>query len=135
MDGTCTEDGQDLCPPYLGITHLRQALTEEACSNCSCLPYAARAARLAAAGNKCLRCSGMPFLSPARGKRKTASAASVNPKRQLQETDPLSRKVDTLASEFARIKALLLNLQPPAPNTNDVALERRGGCARPVSRS
>lgn len=28
------------------------------------------------------------------------------------ELEPLDRKVDTLASEFAQIKALLLNLQP-----------------------
>ena len=124
MDSICTgcsarlapDDGHDTCPPCLGLAHLRQALTDEACSNCSCLPYTARAARLAAVEDEFLDCSGMPSLSPVEGhhKRRATSTAPRDPKRQRQEADPLSQKVDTLAAEFAQIKALLLNLQPNA---------------------
>ena len=124
MDSICTgctarlapDDGHDMCPPCLGLAHLRQALTEEACSNCACLPYAARTERLAEVEDPFLQCSGMPVLSPVKGhqKRRAASAAPMDPKRQRQEADPLSQKVDTLAAEFAQIKALLLNLQPNA---------------------
>ena len=63
-----------------------------------------------------LDCSGMPVLSPveSHSKRKAAGTATKEPKRQRRETGPLAQKVDTLAAEFAQIKALLLNLQPGA---------------------
>lgn len=92
--------------------------------DCSCLPYEERTARLAAVESVSASCSGMPVLSPAeeRHKRKTTlDAAPMGSKRQRHEADPLSRKVDTLATEFAQIKALLLNLQPRAPDTNAAA--------------
>ena len=41
------EDGHDRCPSCLGMEHLMQGLTEQACMNCSCLSVAARAARIA----------------------------------------------------------------------------------------
>ncbi|MEQ2162826.1 hypothetical protein GOODEAATRI_023882 [Goodea atripinnis] len=34
------EDGHDMCPPCLGVDHLREALSDHACSNCSVLPRA-----------------------------------------------------------------------------------------------
>ena len=104
-----------MCPHCLGIGHLRQALTEEACPNCSCMPYDERSARLAAAEEETLPASGMPVLSPVRGpKRGHLRAEPTGAKKRRQGDDPLSHKVDTLASEFSQIKALLLNLQPGA---------------------
>lgn len=40
------EDGRDRCPSCLGSEHLRQALTEDACINYSCMPLAVRTAKL-----------------------------------------------------------------------------------------
>ena len=41
------EDGHDQCPSCLGVEHLRQGLTEQACINCGCLSWASRTRRLA----------------------------------------------------------------------------------------
>lgn len=41
-------DGQDVCPPCLGVEHLQEGLTENACSNCSILPRSVRLDCLAA---------------------------------------------------------------------------------------
>ncbi|MEQ2158847.1 hypothetical protein GOODEAATRI_016384 [Goodea atripinnis] len=40
------EDGHDMWPPCLGVDHLREALSDHACSNCSVLPRAVRLAQL-----------------------------------------------------------------------------------------
>ncbi|KAK5935151.1 hypothetical protein CgunFtcFv8_020537 [Champsocephalus gunnari] len=41
------EDGHDLCPSCLGLEHLREGLSEDPCMNCTIMPRAVRAARLA----------------------------------------------------------------------------------------
>lgn len=122
------EDGHDRCPSCLGIEHLRQALTEHACTNCTCMPLAERAARLvrfdsnlAEAG---LPPSGTPAGSPPSGskrRRRTQDDASVA-KKKRKSVEPLALKVDTLATEFAQIKALLLNLQPGGPSAAAVTV-------------
>ncbi|XP_049437342.1 uncharacterized protein LOC125891834 [Epinephelus fuscoguttatus] len=116
------EDGHDRCPSCLGIEHLRQALTENACINCTCIPLAERTARLvkfassfAEAG---LPPSGTPAYSHPPGPKRrghTQDDASVAKKRR-RGVEPLALEVDTLASEFAQIKVLLLNLQPGCPS-------------------
>ncbi|MEQ2311373.1 hypothetical protein AMECASPLE_019200 [Ameca splendens] len=40
------EDGHDMCPTCLGVDHLREALSDHACSNCSVLPRAVRLAQV-----------------------------------------------------------------------------------------
>ena len=121
-----SEDGHDMCPRCLGIDHLRQAMTEQACVNCACLTYAARAARLATIEAEALPSSGMPVLSPQTKtpqrltrKRKTQKVPNVN-KTLREGENPLSSKVESLASEFAQIKALLVQLQPGAGSTAGV---------------
>ena len=44
-----SEDGHDMCPPCLGLEHLREGLLEDLCMNCSFMPRAVRVARLAEA--------------------------------------------------------------------------------------
>lgn len=41
------DDGHDLCPACLGLDHLKEALSDNPCMNCSYLPRAVRVARLA----------------------------------------------------------------------------------------
>lgn len=111
------EDGHDRCPSCLGIDHLRQGLTEQACMNCSCLSLAARTARLAKLESSL--CSQLPpapsdcALSPKSKKRSKQLPREAPSRPKRQKVDPLVHRVDTLASEFAEIKALLYNLQPP----------------------
>lgn len=86
--------------------------------NCACLSLMARSARLA-------RLEGILTPQPVTARRDDARPASPPNRRrtEFQEASsrgkrrrviPLSHKVDTLASEFAEIKALLFNLQPGA---------------------
>ncbi|KAE8293756.1 hypothetical protein D5F01_LYC06689 [Larimichthys crocea] len=96
MASLSPEDGHDKCPSCLGIAHLKQALTESACINCICMLLAERTAR------------------PKRHGHTQDDASVANKKRRGVE--PLALKVDTLASEFAQIKALLLSLQPSGPS-------------------
>ncbi len=116
------EDGHDRCPSCLGIEHLRQALTENACSNCTCMPLAERTARLvkfdSSFAETGLPPSGTPAYSPPLGPKRrghTQDDASIAKKR-WRGVEPLALKVDTLATEFAQIKTLLLNLQPSGPS-------------------
>lgn len=107
-------DGHDMCPPCLGVEHLRQGLTELACMNCACMSMTVRSARLA-------RLESVFASQPPAVQRGDARATCPPKRKRTHEAptsskqgrdDPLSHKVDTLASEFAEIKALLLNLQP-----------------------
>ncbi|MEQ2304761.1 hypothetical protein AMECASPLE_030733 [Ameca splendens] len=41
------EDGYDLCPSCLRVDHLREALSEDACLNCTVMPCAEKLAQLA----------------------------------------------------------------------------------------
>lgn len=109
-----------LCPSCLGIGHLREALTTDACFNCVSIPLAERSARLAMVE------SNMPMTtfasSPRKGskRRKRPHADAPSAKKDYRD-HALSAKVETLASEFAQIKSLLLNLQPNNVETSPVA--------------
>ncbi|CAJ1074276.1 uncharacterized protein LOC125891834 [Xyrichtys novacula] len=132
-----TQDGHDLCLHCLGIDHLKQALTEEACVNCSCMALAERKARLAVAEGMAERTDaskGRRGTASGEGKRshqEATSGGATDAKKRRRETQhppsptqarhpplhagqstPQSHTVDSLAAEFAQIKALLYHLQP-----------------------
>ncbi len=109
------DDGHDRCPSCFGIEHLKQGLTQQACMNCNCLSLTARAARLAqlergwnsqqpSAQRDCV-------VSPKEQRSRRAESREAPSESKRRKIDPLAQKVDNLASEFAEIKALLLNLQ------------------------
>ena len=119
MNSICTqcavplepEDGHDLCPPCLGLAHCEQAMTEQACINCSCMSLAVRRERLDS-----LHVDGgaVPPSKDSRRRAASGQGASGPPKKPRVEHDPVAQKVEALAAEFQQIKALLLNLQPRA---------------------
>ena len=102
------EDGHDQCPACLCVEHLREAVSDNPCMNCSLMPHALRLATLA-------EVEGGPGLPPSgvgpSGTRRRASAAG-GPPGMSRKVDNLANQVDTLSNEVAQIKALLQNLQP-----------------------
>lgn len=87
----------------------------DACMNCSVLPYAVRAACLAALEDMELPPSGQqssPTMEGLPKKRSAVSAASTARKRRrVVHPKGLSSKVGELASEMAQMKSLLESLQ------------------------
>lgn len=73
--------------PRLGLEHLRQALTDDTCSNCACMPLAERTARLAKFGNgfaeAALLASGIPACSPPLGLKHSEKAPDAKKRRKL----------------------------------------------------
>lgn len=126
------EDGHDLCPACLGVPHLREGLTGDACMNCSVLPYALRAARLAALEDMELPPSGQQSAPTRDGlpkKRSAVSATSTARKRRrVVHPKGLSSKVGELASEMAQMKSLLESLQARGGGVDSPQEER--GSAR-----
>ncbi|XP_074481579.1 uncharacterized protein LOC141761839 [Sebastes fasciatus] len=110
-------DGHDECPTCLGVVHLREGLSDSQCMNCSFMPRELKIARLAELEEQ-LECqlplSGVP--SNTRSGRRRAPPEGAPPTKKARKVDCLATKVDTLTSEFAEIKALLLNLQPGRVN-------------------
>ncbi|XP_033987890.1 uncharacterized protein LOC117483621 [Trematomus bernacchii] len=107
------EDGHDRCPSCLGLEHLREGLMQDACMNCSCMPWALRAARVAeveclAAANGHLSLSHLPPGQFGRSRRPEGAMATGSPPNRL------SSKVDRLAADMDMMKSLLLALQPGA---------------------
>ena len=77
------------------------------------MPLSIRRARLAAVeGDAALPASGGAVPRAPKGRGRRRSTASHGPPGKVKKVDTLARKVDTLSSEFAQIKELLLNLQP-----------------------
>lgn len=112
--GLEAEDGHDLCPACLGHDHLMDALSENPCMNCSYMPRAVRAARLAQLGTE--PDEGPPLSGqmavPRRSKRRTATDVVSPPKKRRVKPDQgLSRKVAQLSAELAEIKALFQTRQ------------------------
>ncbi|XP_037627453.1 uncharacterized protein LOC119489291 [Sebastes umbrosus] len=110
-------DGHDECPTCLGVVHLREGLSDSQCMNCSFMPRELKIARLAELEEQLefqLPLSGVP--SNARSGRRRAPPKGAPPTKKARKVDCLATKVDTLTSEFAEIKALLLNLQPGRVN-------------------
>ncbi|KAJ8364207.1 hypothetical protein SKAU_G00130380 [Synaphobranchus kaupii] len=112
------EDGHDLCPLCLGVEHLRQGLSDDACMNCSYMLRALKASRLAQAEGLLLEAPVQPPRamtgSSSTTKRCKAEAMGAPPKKRTKAAAPLAAKVDSLTSEFAEMKALMLSLQPGA---------------------
>ena len=107
------KDGHDRCLSCLSIEHLRQGLSSDACMNCSCMTVAERTARLAGMEDG-IAGSHLPPSGMAAGpapRRCGLDPADVPSRKRRKKEDPLASRVDTLALEFAEIKAFLLNLQ------------------------
>ena len=122
------EDGHDQCVSCLGAAHLREAITEEACINCSTMPWSVRLARLA-------QVDPLPSLQSEVGSRRettwkrpaTRDGDSVPAgKRRRKADNQLSSKVDQLAVDMEQMKALLLSLQPAGGMTHAVGAATQG---------
>lgn len=105
------EDGHDLCPACLGPDHLRDALSDSPCMNCSYMPRAVRVARLArlsSQGGDDLLPSDETAL-PRRSKRRSESIGMVAPpqKKRSKSGKGLSTKVEQLSAELAQMKSII----------------------------
>lgn len=130
-------DGHDECPTCLGVVHLREGLSDSQCMNCSFMPRELKIARLAELEEQ-LECQ-LPLSGvPSRSGRRRAPPEGAPPTKKARKVDCLATKVDTLTSEFAEIKALLLNLQPgrvnatqpTPPGWDEDALSTRASCSQ-----
>lgn len=110
------DDGHDLCPSCLGVEHLREALSDDACPNCRVMPRSVRLDRLAALEQPTDWAGASPRahlpMEKAVCKRSTVAAPSV-PTKRARRTDAgrLSTRVDHLTTELAQMKALLQSFQ------------------------
>ena len=118
------EDGHDQCPHCLGVEHLKQGLTEEQCMNCSYMSRDLKLARLLEVQQQQQETtSQMPpsgVVTHEKCKRKASPAKKALPKKKTKKTEKTEKsrldvKVDSLASQFAEMKELLLNLQQDRP--------------------
>lgn len=127
------EDDHDHCGACLGVDHLREALTDEACMNCCIMPRSVRLARLAQLDPLVSLPSFHPVTAhsaetPVQKRSGTQCRANVPVKRrEAVARDELSFKVDCLAADMEQIKELLMNIQlagvvpSPAVNLNLLA--------------
>lgn len=107
-----------LCPSCLGVGHLREALSDDSCLHCACIPLAERSARLAMVESTMPRGTLASSASPRKESKRRKRQHAEAPAAKKAHHDPtLSAKVDTLATEFAQIKSLLLSLQPKGQET------------------
>ncbi|XP_047454133.1 uncharacterized protein LOC125016013 [Mugil cephalus] len=113
------EDGHDLCPSCLGLEHLKEALSDDACMNCSFMPWAVRAARLAEVEQLLTLSPSPEQLTPAQGvvptrsgrpKRRAAETAVPTSRKRVKESS-LATKVDQLTTEINNMKSLFLTFQ------------------------
>ncbi|MED6248994.1 hypothetical protein ATANTOWER_008010 [Ataeniobius toweri] len=112
------EDGHDMCPPCLGVDHLREELSDHACSNCSVLPRAVRLARVSSVEQPSdwavsVQQDPLPLgQAPASTKRSAEDVPLASGRRAKWRGPPrLSTRVDQLSTELAQMKALLQSLQ------------------------
>ena len=118
------EDGHDLCPLCLGLEHLKEGLSENSCMNCTIMPRAVRAARLAEVelmGDADPLSEQLTPAQPTRGKRRVAEAAGAPSKKKKANSNELASKVDLLAAELGQMKSLLLALHSGAGAENAAA--------------
>lgn len=99
---------------------MKEALTSDACLNCMGMPLAERSARLGSVESEIPSESSAPGPSKEPKRRKRTHGEAPIAKRAHYD-QVLSNKVDTLTSEFAQIKSLLLSLQPGMPVTPLIA--------------
>ncbi|MEQ2162723.1 hypothetical protein GOODEAATRI_022702, partial [Goodea atripinnis] len=112
------DDGNDMCPPCLGVDHLREALSDHACSNYSVLPRAVWFARLSSVeqpADWAVSVQQDPLL-PGQAAALTKRAAVDVPLAsggRAKRRGPLglSTRVDQLLTELAQMKALLQSLR------------------------
>ena len=107
------EDGHDLCPSCLGLEHLKEALSDEACMNCSLMPRAVRATRLAEVEQLLGLAPSPGHLAPA---QRLTPAQSGRSKRRAAETagprkKGLVSRVEKLTAELDHMKSLFLAFQ------------------------
>lgn len=116
------DDGHDLCPTCLGPDHLREALSDSPCMNCSYMPRAERAARLARVSPQCG--PDLPptaEMVPRRSRRRGESAVAVAPppRKRTKSDLGLSTRVEQLSAELAEMKSLFqshrLDFSAPEP--------------------
>lgn len=104
------DDGHGCCPSCLGLDHLKQALTENACMICCTMSWEQRVSWLSAVEGL-LTPDALRKQDNVTYKRKRLETVSTTTNKSHKE-DPLARKVEVLTSEFAQIKYLMLNPQP-----------------------
>ncbi|MEQ2271484.1 hypothetical protein XENORESO_004946 [Xenotaenia resolanae] len=112
------EEGHDMCPPCLGVDHLREVLSDHACSDCSVLPERCvcpgcprRSSLLTGRSlSSRIRCR-LDKLRPRR--RGSAADVPLASGRTAKQRGPmgLSTRVDQLSTELAQMKALLQSLR------------------------
>ncbi|KAK0149825.1 hypothetical protein N1851_009418 [Merluccius polli] len=111
-------DGHDMCPACLGPEHLREGLSEDSCMNCSFMPRAVRASRLAEVEHLLGQAPEPGQLTPAqqsqaqpsRPKRRAAETAGASSGRRAKESK-LASKVDQLTEELNQMKSLVLAIR------------------------
>lgn len=121
-------DGHDLCPSCLGLDHLREALSENPCMNCSYMPRAVRTARLAQLSEGDLPPSGQVALAPrGRPKRRgTSTAVAAPPRKRARSNEALSSRVEQLSAELAEMRSFFQANQTAIPT------EEEGLCTPPM---
>ncbi|KAK7909312.1 hypothetical protein WMY93_013996 [Mugilogobius chulae] len=113
------DDGHELCPSCLGVEHLRQGLTTDACLDCGNMPHSVRVARLAALEPDWESESQSSQLQAAQfsSKRPASVPLSSAPKKKRCKTRGMLSaaldRVDRISSEWAQMKALFQASQPP----------------------
>ncbi|MEQ2184638.1 hypothetical protein GOODEAATRI_010088, partial [Goodea atripinnis] len=105
-------------PPCLGVDHLREALSDHACSNCSVLPQVVRLARLSSveqAADWAVSVQQDPLLlgqAVALPKRSAADVPLASGRRAKRRRPlGLSTRVDQLLTELAQMKTVLQSLR------------------------
>ncbi len=116
------EDGHDLCPPCLGLEHLKGALSDDACMNCSIMPRAVRVARLAEveqllglteSPEQLTSAQRLTLTQSGRSKRRAAGTAGPISKKKAKGSN-LASKVDRLTAEIDNMRSLFLAFQSGA---------------------
>ncbi|MEQ2188561.1 hypothetical protein GOODEAATRI_016321 [Goodea atripinnis] len=112
------EDGLDMCAPCFGVDHLREVLSDHACSNCSVLPQAVQLARLSSVEQPAdwvvsVQQDPLPPGKAAASTKQSAADVLLAPGRRANRRGPpgLSTRVDQLSTELAQMKALLQSLR------------------------
>ncbi len=88
------DDGHDCCPSCLGLEHLKQGLTEDACMNCRVMAWERKTSRIAMVEGLLGESLPTPPLPPRKSatKRKHAEATGASAGKRSKE-DPLAKKV------------------------------------------
>ncbi|MED6253234.1 hypothetical protein ATANTOWER_024897 [Ataeniobius toweri] len=127
------EDGHDMCPPCLGVDHLREALSDHACSNCSVLPRAVRLARLSSVEQPVdwtvsVQQHPLPLGQGAASTKRSAEDVPLASGRRAKRRGPLglSSRVDQLSTELAQMKALLQSLRADGGHSESSPPEQGG---------